>query len=55
VAQYIIMEYGAGHMTWFIKSPTDYEGIFHCSKERFQKRWLKFVEKKYIGGKGYAF
>ncbi len=49
IAHFIVLEYGAGHMALLIKSPYDYEGIFNCTKERFQKKWLGFLHKKYMG------
>ena len=48
--QFIILEYGAGHMSLFIKNPHDFEGIFNCTKERFQKNWIRFLHKKYMRG-----
>lgn len=48
--QFIIMEYGAGHMALYIKNPDDFEGIFNCTKERFHKNWIRFLHKKYMRG-----
>lgn len=54
VAQFVVLEYDAGRMAWFLKSPHDYEKIFSCSKERFWSKWLDYIKKKYVKGIYYA-
>ncbi len=48
IVEYIVTKYSYRLLTHYIKEPDNYSGIFKCTKEEFQAKWLEYLNEKYM-------
>ena len=48
IMEFIVENYTYSHITHYIKEPDNYTGIFNCTKEEFQARWLEYLNENYM-------
>lgn len=46
--EFIISEYGYEKLIEFIKSPTDFEGVFEVSKDQLHGQWVRYIKYNYL-------